>query len=455
MTFIDYQKAYDRVNRQKLIQYLDSRGCGNVFLRALQHSMTSSAVIENDIFSTSSGVKQGGSTSCNSFTAYIDPTIDAVKSCGPDSWLDDIHILLLMDDTVILASSREKMTNKLQKLKYAVDDIGMVLHPTKCQFLTVNSNDTVPFVLDNATISQTESYTYLGAHISNDTVTNQVKKHITCKSSHLRKFTSFLTRNSECPYSVKRRVWNSALNAATLYSCETWLTTNLRAAETPYNTSLKQMLGVRSTTCNDLVYIETGLPDVKSVIIDRQVKFLVKLRRHNPDSYIMKIVNMAKNVRSPMGLQIQNLVNQATLATNSTRFMTTVKTGVLQSQSSRRITYRQINPKLEVNPMLQVTGATAISEQGRIASTRLRLSSHYLRVETGRWSRIPLEDRLCQCQTGIQTEEHVWLRCPLSQTLRQQLKIQCNYVHELFNVNCMNLSVTAEYCHLILNLYRT
>ena len=104
--------------------------------------------------------------------------------------------------------------------------------------------------------------------------------------------------------------------------------------------------------------------------------------------------------------------------------------------------------------MLQVTGATAISEQGRIASTRLRLSSHYLRVETGRWSRIPLEDRLCQCQTGIQTEEHVLLRCPLSQTL-QQLKIQCNYVHELFNANCMNLSVTAEYCHLILNLYRT
>jgi len=206
VAFIDYQKAYDRVNRQKLIQYLDSRGCGSAFLGALQHSMTSSGVIGNDIFSTSLGVKQGGSTSCNSFTAYIDPTIDAVKSSGPDSWLGDIHILLLMDDTVVLASSREKMTQKLQRLKYAADDIGMVLHPTKCQFLTVNSNDTAPFVLGNATISQTDCYIYLGAHISNDTVTNQVKKHIGGKSSHLRKFTSFLTRNSGCPYSVKRRV---------------------------------------------------------------------------------------------------------------------------------------------------------------------------------------------------------------------------------------------------------
>ena len=70
------------------------------------------------------------------------------------------------------------MTNKLQKLKCATDDIGMVFYPTKCQFLTVNSNDTAPFELGDAVISHTNSYIYLGAHISNDTVTNQVKRHI-------------------------------------------------------------------------------------------------------------------------------------------------------------------------------------------------------------------------------------------------------------------------------------
>ncbi|KAK2169097.1 hypothetical protein LSH36_12g12008 [Paralvinella palmiformis] len=48
-----------------------------------------------------------------------------------------------------------------------------------------------------------------------------------------------------------------------------------------------------------------------------------------------------------------------------------------------------------------MTGATDITEQCRRASTRLPLGSHYLRVETGRCSRIPLEHRLCQCQTGI------------------------------------------------------
>ena len=343
--------------------------------------------------------------------------------------------------------------NKLQKLKCATDDIGMVFHPTKCQFLTVNSNDTAPFELGDAVISHTNSYIYLGAHISNDTVTNQVKRHIEGKSSHLRKFTSFLMRNSECPYSVKQRVWNSALNAATLYSCETWFTANLRAAETPYNTSLKQMLGVRSTTCNDLVYMETGLADSKSVIIDRQIRYLSKLRQRPPDDYIMKIVTMAINVRSPMGLRIRHLTNLDTVTSNSVSFLMKVKTGILQSQSSRRRTYLLINPKLEVSPILRITGATAISEHHRISSTRLRLGSHHLRVETGRWSRIPLELRLCQCQMEVQTEEHVLLRCPISQTLRAKMNINSEMIQELFHNT--NLSQTAEYCHLILNLYRT
>ena len=275
-------------------------------------------------------------------------------------------------------------------------------------------------------------------------MTNQVKRHIEGQSSHLRKFTSFLMRNSECPYSVKQRVWNSALNAATLYSCETWFTANLRAAETPYNTSLKQMLGVRSTTCNDLVYMETGLADSKSVIIDRQIRYLSKLRQRPPDDYIMKIVTIAINVRSPMGLRIRHLTNLDTVT------LMKVKTGILQSQSSRRRTYLQINPKLEVSPILRIhmTGATAISEQHIISSTRLRLGSHHLRVETGRWSRIPLELCLCQFQMEVRTEEHVLLRCPISQTLRAQMNINSEMIQELFHNT--NLSQTAEYCILLI-----
>ena len=142
--FIDYRTAYDHVNRLKLVEYLDSKGCGSVFLKALQNSMISSGIIGDELFNTGAGVKQGGNTSCNSFTSYIDPAIDAVNTTGPDGWLDDIHMFLLMDDTAILATSRENMTRKLVKLETSVDDFGMLFHPSKCQYLTVNANDSTP-----------------------------------------------------------------------------------------------------------------------------------------------------------------------------------------------------------------------------------------------------------------------------------------------------------------------
>ncbi len=71
IAFIDYQKAYDKVNRKKLIEKMDRKGCGTKFLMALQRSMSSIGTIGNKQFQTSSGVKQGGGSSCNAFTFYI------------------------------------------------------------------------------------------------------------------------------------------------------------------------------------------------------------------------------------------------------------------------------------------------------------------------------------------------------------------------------------------------
>ena len=56
----------------------------------------------------------------------------------------------------------------------------------------------------------------------------------------------------------------------------------------------------------------------------------------------------------------------------------------------------------------------------RILFTRLRVGSHRLRVETGRWARTPHEERLCQCGEAVQTEKHVVAECNLVGDIRQR-----------------------------------
>ena len=79
---------------------------------------------------------------------------------------------------------------------------------------------------------------------------------------------------------------------------------------------------------------------------------------------------------------------------------------------------RQINPDFNVHCVYRMR-SHFIPEHLRIAFTRFRLSSHRLRVETGRWSRLPREQRLCDCGE-IQDEQHVLTICPLVENLRDQ-----------------------------------
>ena len=85
----------------------------------------------------------------------------------------------------------------------------MQLHPTKSKFFAVNTNDTGPLVAHHITIQHTGSYVYLGSPISNATIHKQVSKQIALKQCHARKFRSFLRKNTETRFAVKKAVWES------------------------------------------------------------------------------------------------------------------------------------------------------------------------------------------------------------------------------------------------------
>ncbi len=64
------------------------------------------------------GVRQGSPTSCLLFIIYVNELIRIVKEGnGNDGFLKWLHILVLMDDTVLLSTSREGMMLKLSQLK--------------------------------------------------------------------------------------------------------------------------------------------------------------------------------------------------------------------------------------------------------------------------------------------------------------------------------------------------
>ena len=182
------------------------------------------------------------------------------------------------------------------------------------------------------------------------------------------------------------------------------------------------MLGVRATTCTDLVYLESGEPSASALIKARQIKYMQKLQSRNgfDDSYICKVINKAVNTQSPMGKYIQQLqqLQQDPLASEREALEIKVRN---QLGSTRRDTYMEINPGL-ITPDIYRKSSDFVPDHHRTAFTRIRLGSHRLKVETGRWSRIPRERRLCPCGQ-VQDERHALLDCPLTSNLRREF---CN-----------------------------
>ena len=99
--------------------------------------------------------------------------------------------------------------------------------------------------------------------------------------------------------------------------------------------------------------------------------------------------------------------------------LTNLKAWAMNSEKSKVRTYVAMNPSLEVLPMYCGRPSSWIPEHMRVVCTRFRLSAHRLRIETGRWSRLRYEQRLCECG-DVQTEEHVLRFCPLVVNIRLQ-----------------------------------
>ena len=61
-----------------------------------------------------------------------------------------------------------------------------------------------------------------------------------------------------------------------------------------------------------------------------------------------------------------------------------------------------------------------IEHISRFLTITYRTGSHDLHVESGRIAGIPREERLCVCNSGIQTISHILLHCPKLNDLREK-----------------------------------
>ena len=454
--FIDFSKAYDKVPRNKLIAYLKSIGCGKVMLYAIKNMYKSTYNILNSItISTSSGVRQGAPTSCLLFITYVDKMVKMIKEAVPvDGFLGDLHALMLMDDTVILATSREMCLKKFNAVLDYCENYGMEINEKKTKFMVINhySADKLPLITLGRKIEYCEKYIYLGSWFTDDAnQKSMLKLHEPAQTGALNKFSIFCNVNTEMPYFYKSLVMDAAVISSVFYGCETWLSCNPEYAINTYNKVLKILLGVRQNTSTDMCLIESGKQPAKFVIKERQKQFITKkMQNRDMEEPFQKVYEMCRNLNTPGFRFLRKITSDNPNDESLEKQVNLVRNKPLTF--TKFVTYRtELNPELKMHSIYGRTGY--IPDYLRTSVTRLRLMSHRLKVETGRWSRTERVRRVCQCdRRSVQDEGHVLLSCDTSAHLRQAFR--------MLSFTSMNSLIESEdtynlckYVHKVLKLY--
>ena len=279
--------------------------------------------------------------------------------------------------------------------------------------------DRYEFKVYDITVKHNLSYIYLGSPFTeNGRINDVIKLHFKTRAKDLNKLRIFCKKNETMPYVFKKKVLEAMIVSSLLYGCESWLGTDFKEIEKLYVSAVKAILGVRETTRNDTSLIEAGMPSTRELIRKRTRTFLNKELNSGRirETPLMKIYRLCEGKRTKGFVFLRNIMIRSELQQNSV-----VEKFRGQNSSKARI-YREINPDLTTHRVYCTN--EYINDRERLSFTRFRLSSHHLKIETGRWARIEREERVCGCGNGVQDEEHVLFRCPITENERRKVGLQ-------------------------------
>ena len=432
--FTDFQAAFDLVSRRTLFQKLINLGVSTMLLNAIMAMYTNvQAVVEysgefSESFHLLSGIRQGSPTSGILYIAYTYDLINLfTRTFDVETFIENIHLLIHADDIIIISTEREIAERKVRVLEEYCENNHIRLQSTKCGFMVINGksvSDITPLKLKQGIIKNKESEVYLGSTITNSTkITDDIEADSKIRNINIIKYYGFLRENRNAPTSLKLKVLEACTVTTLLYNSETWGSANIQAIEVKYRKLLKAILGVKTTTCNEIIYLELGRISIKTQIKIQQYRFWKKIQELDNDEPLQKIIKSARHHKLEIIRYYDELLEKYTnIDEIKEEFINEIKNDINQKCEigrSKYVIYKLINPNLEI-PTIYDNLKTQ-NEVELIA--KLRTSSHNLKVESGRKSRIPRELRLCTCGK-IEDETHFLLSCVKYQHLR--LKYQVN-----------------------------
>ena len=396
------------------------------------------------------GVRQGECLSPFLFAMYVNDLESHLvnhSTCGADIGLLKLYLLFYADDAVIFSETRESLQSGLNSLSQYCKKWKMVLNTDKTKIVIFRKGGRLAqadkWYYEGAEIEVVKSFKYLGLLFTaggsfaetQKTLAGQAMKAVFRVKQFMSKFTNM-------PPRLWLHLFDVFVAPILNYAAELWGFHTAQDIERVHTKYCKNILHIRWNSMNALVYGELGRTDMRVVRLGLIINYWLKILQMPGTRYVKKVYCKLKEQSDAT-----NVINWASLVKDLIcnlgfaqawyeqsvgdvgSFKNLVKQRLhdqfvqhwdsLIRDSSRGCFFSAISSSLEYSNYLDVVKVPKY----RVALSRLRLCSHTLASETGRWHEPPLPyaDRYCPFCGIYEDEYHMVMVCPAYEDLRKQL----------------------------------
>ena len=259
VNFIDYEKAFDSLDRKTLWKIMRHYGIPSKLVQLVEelYEGSSCRVVHDgqltDSFDIITGVKQGCILSPFLFILAIDWLMKETTSGSRNGiqWTlwTQLEDLDFADDLALLSHTQAQMQEKTTDLDKLSRSVGLHIHPRKSKIFKANTTKEVTVVVNTEKLEEVDSFIYLGSVIDRKGGTEADIKSRIGKAR-----TAFLALNKiwkdrKLSMRTKLRLFNSNVKSVLLYGSETWAATQtcIKRLQTFINGCLRRILRIRWT----------------------------------------------------------------------------------------------------------------------------------------------------------------------------------------------------------------
>ncbi|KAL1448299.1 hypothetical protein WDU94_008926, partial [Cyamophila willieti] len=235
LTFVDFSKAYDSLNRRKIWHKMEIFGVPDKIINLARLCTEDSKCkvkvngLTSSSFNVNTGVRQGDGISPTLFNIAIEGALQKINRTGGGIKMGKkVNILAFADDVVIVAETVEETRNLMNILIEETEEVGLKINETKTKFMHVSRNKTRGMdhmEVGNYNFERVNSFKYLGVTLTDDNqedVEIQMRLNSAIKSSYACNKLLSSKLLSRCS---KIRIYKTIIRPVLTYGSENWIIT--------------------------------------------------------------------------------------------------------------------------------------------------------------------------------------------------------------------------------------